>query len=96
MNYHAQPLQLHEIEKMKANPTVIERVITSYTLMLDFYGMELLSAETGLIRRSDNYKARYRNLLGGWSTVLQNSYIEFPLLLCHQSDHTTTCASHAS
>jgi hypothetical protein len=63
MNYHAQPLQLHEIERMKANPVVIERIITSYTLMLDFYGMKLVSSGRGLLKRSENYKARYRNLL---------------------------------
>lgn len=69
MNYHAQPLLLHEIKKMTADPTVIDRIITSYRLMLDFYGMELLSRETGLITRSENYKARYKNLLGEYSKL---------------------------
>jgi hypothetical protein len=64
MNYHSQPLQVHEIEKMKTDPTVIARILTSYELMLDFYGMKLLSPETGLINRSENYEARYENLLG--------------------------------
>lgn len=63
MNYQAQPLQPHEIQKMKADPTVVRRVIKSYRLMLDFYGMELLSSETGLLKRSGNYAARYHNLL---------------------------------
>ncbi|CCM04122.1 uncharacterized protein FIBRA_06283 [Fibroporia radiculosa] len=63
MNYEAQPLQRHEAETMKANASVIERVIRSYRLMLDFYGMRLEDDETGLIARcSQNYKERYRNL----------------------------------
>lgn len=69
MNFQAMPLQLHEIEKMKANPTVIERIVKSYTLMLDFYGMQLLSHETGLIDRSGNYASRYQNLLREQSSL---------------------------
>lgn len=34
----------------------------SYELMLEFYGMKLKNAETGELERSENYKARYRNL----------------------------------
>jgi hypothetical protein len=64
MNYQAQPLQLHEIAKMTASTVVLERIVISYTLMLDFYGMKLLSSDTGLIGRSDSYQPRYRNLLG--------------------------------
>jgi hypothetical protein len=86
MNYHAQPLQLHEIDKMKANPTVIERIITSYKLMLDFYGMKLLSAETGLIIRSDNYQSRYRNLLGVYSNSLHTSSID-PVIIRSERSH---------
>lgn len=63
MNYQAQPLQPHEISKMKADPNVIKRLLTSYRLMLDFYGMQLVSDDTGLIVRSPNHAARYRNLL---------------------------------
>jgi len=66
MNYQSQPLQRHEIEKMKADPIIIERIIESYKLMLDFYGMRLVSAETGLIDRvlpPRNYAARYHNLV---------------------------------
>ena len=48
---------------MIASPAVIGRVIKSYTMMLDFYGMRLLSHETGLIGRSENYASRYHNLL---------------------------------
>jgi len=63
MNYQAQSLQVHEITKMKADHGVIQRLMRSYRLMLDFYGMQLISEETGLISRSPNYSTRYRNLL---------------------------------
>lgn len=39
------------------------RLVKSYQLMLDFYGMELLDYATGQIgRRKSNYKDRYANL----------------------------------
>lgn len=63
MNFESQPLQLHEIQTMKADPVIIERIIRSYELMLDFYGMQLESAESGLLKRSDNYKGQYTNLM---------------------------------
>lgn len=66
MNYQSQPLQPHEIEAMKADSEVIKRVVTSYKLMLDFYGMQLLSEVTGLVGRSApprSFGKRYRNLV---------------------------------
>jgi hypothetical protein len=47
---------------MKDSPEIMQRVIRSYRLMLDFFGMRLDSEETGLISRADNYLDRYRNL----------------------------------
>jgi hypothetical protein len=72
MNFYSQPLQRHEIRVMKADPVVVGRVVHSYRLMLDFYGMRLLSLATGLLDRSlppKNYATRYQNLIR-----------EFPLL----------------
>ena len=66
MNYDSQPLQTHEIESMKADPTILERVIKSYQLMLDFYGMHLVSKETGLVDRAPpprHFASRYHNLV---------------------------------
>ena len=66
MNYQSQPLQVHEADSMKAEPEVLKRIITSYKLMLDFYGMQLLSEESGLVGRSSpprNFGNRYRNLV---------------------------------
>ena len=87
MNYHAQPLQLHEVTKMKASPIVIERITKSYALMLDFYGMKLVSPETGLLKRSDDYKARYRNLLGEYSKLAATivRYIHHDILRSERS-----------
>ena len=51
---------------MKADAAIIERVIKSYSLMLDFYGMRLVSPDTGLVDRSlppRNYADRYKNLI---------------------------------
>jgi len=66
MNYASQPLQLHEIDSMKADSHIIDRILASYQLMLDFYGMQLLSSDTGLLVRSlppKNHAPRYRNLV---------------------------------
>jgi hypothetical protein len=63
MNFKAQPLQPHEIAEMKEDSGVIQRIKSSYELMLDFYGMCLLDFETGLLGRSEGYAARYKNLL---------------------------------
>jgi S1-C subfamily serine protease len=66
MNYESQPLQMHEIRAMRAESAVMERVITSYRLMLDFYGMRLVSSETGVVDRClppRNYAARYNHLV---------------------------------
>ncbi|KAJ8496544.1 hypothetical protein ONZ45_g12405 [Pleurotus djamor] len=65
MNYRSQPLQRHELKAMKANTAIIARLLESYRLMLDFYGMRLVSAETGMLDRSlppRNFASRYMNL----------------------------------
>lgn len=63
MNFEAQPLQKHEITAMKEDPQVLERLERSYEMMLGFYGMELVSKETGELRRAANWEERYRNLV---------------------------------
>ncbi|KAI0074117.1 hypothetical protein K474DRAFT_1710122 [Panus rudis PR-1116 ss-1] len=65
MNSYAQPLQRHEIEVMRKDPEIQGRVLRSYRLMLDFYGMNLDSEETGLLSRvkpESKCAERYRNL----------------------------------
>ena len=66
MNYESQPLMVHELEAMKADKKIMERVLQSYRVMLDFYGMQLKSSETGLIARSEperKWVDQYRNLV---------------------------------
>ncbi|KIJ64632.1 hypothetical protein HYDPIDRAFT_175558 [Hydnomerulius pinastri MD-312] len=66
MNYEAQRLLPHEIQPMKSSEEVTGRLVKSYEMMLDFYGMRLQSSETGLVGRSlppRNYSSRYKNLL---------------------------------
>ena len=53
----------------------MRRVVTSYKLMLDFYGMRLEDETTGLISRSSNYASQYRNLCSTFfcpDTILQS------------------------
>lgn len=63
MNFDAQPLQLHEIQAMKSNQEVMQRIVRSYKMMLGFYGMRLADEKTGLLRRSSEYKPCYKNLM---------------------------------
>lgn len=65
MNMDASRLLPHEIGMMRNNEEIICRLVKSYEMMLDFYGMRLLS-DTGLLGRSRlprDFKARSRNLL---------------------------------
>jgi hypothetical protein len=59
-NGDAQALQLHEAERIqKEFPDKVQAV---YELMLDFYGMQLLNAKTGVIGRKPNHEDCYANL----------------------------------
>jgi hypothetical protein len=52
MNHLSQPLHRHEILKMRNSPQILRRLLSSYELMLDFYGLRLIDEDTGLIGRS--------------------------------------------
>lgn len=43
------------------DPKAFERVLKSYEMMLDFYGMEL-DKKTGRINRAENWKSRFQHL----------------------------------
>ncbi|KAJ6621887.1 opioid growth factor receptor conserved region-domain-containing protein [Mycena sp. CBHHK59/15] len=78
MNYESQPLQPHEISAMKADPRALERLLASYQLMLDFYGMRLVSEETGEVDRAlppRNHAPRYENLVRSSHNYLRISRI---------------------
>ena len=40
----------------------MKRVVKSYRMMLDFYGMELVDEKTGEIERAENWKERFNHL----------------------------------
>lgn len=100
MNYQAQPLQLHERDTMRADSAIVNRVITSYRLMLDFYGMKLVSEDTGLLDRVTaprNYAHRYRNLVrASLPPCLVTGHQLAFTVRCTQARGTTTSGSRVS
>jgi len=62
LNHNAQRLQLHEAKAIEEDPILQGRIITSYELMLDFYGMKLVDRSTGILARGENWKSRYAHL----------------------------------
>ena len=47
LNHYAQQLQLHEAKAISEDSKLQGRIIKSYELMLDFYGMRLIDTTTG-------------------------------------------------
>ncbi|GAA5835065.1 hypothetical protein JCM11251_000152 [Rhodosporidiobolus azoricus] len=70
VNWEAQPLQLHEVEAIKKDKDAMARLIESYRIILAFYGLRLVSPETGELALEDSvpapdpasYLQRFRNL----------------------------------
>jgi hypothetical protein len=63
MSFHSDRLEKEEANHMRADLKSSIRLVKSYKLMLDFYGMQLLNYETGEIgRHPKNWKSRYENL----------------------------------
>lgn len=63
LNYEVHPLQKHEAAIIAADPLLQAKIMKSFDLMLDFYGMKLLNPSTGEVCRGDNYLKMYRNLV---------------------------------
>jgi hypothetical protein len=61
-NPHAQALNQHEIDEFRSSDILRNRLITSYELMLDFYGMKLDRDSGKVDRNQDNYQVRYKHL----------------------------------
>jgi hypothetical protein len=63
-NEHAQPLQLHEAKAIGDDSKLVDRALRSYEMILDFFGMRLVSRQTGKIERLPigKFEARYKNL----------------------------------
>ncbi|KAI4891330.1 hypothetical protein NFI96_031734 [Prochilodus magdalenae] len=62
MNCDAYVLTPEEIMLFRKDDEVKDRLLKSYRLMLDFYGIELCNEETGEVCRAKNWKARFENL----------------------------------
>ena len=63
MNYLSKKLSLVEKDLFNKDEKIKKRVLLSYKMMLDFYGLTLVDEETGQVERADNYKSRYANLV---------------------------------
>lgn len=70
---------------MRADLAVITRVLTSYKMMLDFYGFRLVDDETGLLDRvlpPRNYEPRYRNLVRELFAFTLGATLTQPNFIC--------------
>eukprot|EP01080_Neovahlkampfia_damariscottae_P000264 gene264-6679_t len=64
VNRQAFKLLEEEAKIISKDKILKERVLKSFILMLDFWGMKL-DVKSGIVSRSDNYKSRYSNWIGG-------------------------------
>ncbi|KAI1890856.1 hypothetical protein AGOR_G00157910 [Albula goreensis] len=62
MNYSARELTKKEIEVFRKDEEAKQRLVKSYELMLDFYGIQLIDETTGEVQRSDNWQQQFYNL----------------------------------
>ncbi|XP_052797814.1 uncharacterized protein LOC128229935 [Mya arenaria] len=61
-NRYAVPLREHEARQISNDPETRVRVVKSYRLMLDYYGMQLVDELSGKIVRASHWKDRYYHL----------------------------------
>jgi len=50
------------LQLIQQDDAAVERLLTSYEMMLGFYGIELVDRQTGEVRRADNWQQRFDNL----------------------------------
>ncbi|KAK3536903.1 hypothetical protein QTP86_027084, partial [Hemibagrus guttatus] len=66
LNFASRELSLTEIkasiELFCEDEEMKKRLLTSYKLMLDFYGIQLVNEDTGEVRRAENWRDRFENL----------------------------------
>ncbi|KAF5904606.1 opioid growth factor receptor-like protein 1 [Clarias magur] len=62
MNFESRELSLKEILEFRRDEEVKERLLKSYKLMLDFYGVKLVDERTGAVERAENWEKRFANL----------------------------------
>lgn len=71
MNWQAQELQKHEIQKIRKNKKAMKRVLQSYKMMLGFYGMKLVNEEDGTVERAHNWRERFSHLNSSFHNYLR-------------------------
>ncbi|KAJ8258916.1 hypothetical protein COCON_G00179280 [Conger conger] len=62
MNYLANVLTKKEIEEFCEDEEAQKRLVISYELMLDFYGIRLVDKSSGKVERSEKWEERFENL----------------------------------
>ncbi|XP_028667506.2 opioid growth factor receptor [Erpetoichthys calabaricus] len=62
MNYMAHELSKREIKEFKQCEEAKKRLLTSYKMMLGFYGIKLEDEKTGKVCRAENWEERFTNL----------------------------------
>ncbi|XP_036415486.1 opioid growth factor receptor-like [Colossoma macropomum] len=62
VNHCAHVLTLKEIKHFRENDQLKRRLLKSYRLMLDFYGIKLLDENTGEVGHAENWRERFENL----------------------------------
>lgn len=62
MNWQAHVLTKQEIKLFRKDNKAKQNLVKSYELMLDFYGIRLVSKETGDVEHADNWEERFDNM----------------------------------
>ncbi|XP_068118364.1 opioid growth factor receptor-like [Hyperolius riggenbachi] len=62
MSLFALPLTSDEIQMMKADEDVMQRILDAYRCLLAFYGIQLMNSHTGEVVRARNWKERFAHL----------------------------------
>ncbi|KAI4888481.1 hypothetical protein NFI96_015556, partial [Prochilodus magdalenae] len=62
VNISAHVLTPKEIKMFREDREAKERLVKSYELMLDFYGIKLNNKKSGEVRRAEKWKERFENL----------------------------------
>ncbi len=64
VNSSSQVLQNHEIAAMRQDPAVVKRLLTSFDVMLDFYGFQVKESSSVVeVSKTDDWAARFTNLV---------------------------------
>ncbi|XP_050979133.1 opioid growth factor receptor-like [Labeo rohita] len=62
VNWRAHVLKKKEIKLFRNDEKVKKKLVKSYKLMLDFYGIHLVDQSTGEVARASNWEQRFRHL----------------------------------